>query len=59
MIHPLFSTIHKAKGKEFENIFLLLNDPLKNKEDKRIVYVAIQERRTICKYTTLKPIFHS
>jgi ATP-dependent DNA helicase RecQ len=42
MIHPLFSTIHKAKGKEFENIFLLLNDhPLKDEEDKRMVYVAI------------------
>jgi ATP-dependent DNA helicase RecQ len=36
------STIHKAKGKEFDNVFLLLNDhkPL-TEEDKRLLYVAI------------------
>lgn len=36
------STIHKSKGKEFENVFLMLsNHLLKNEEDKRLVYVAI------------------
>lgn len=36
------STIHKAKGKEFDNVFLLLNstDPLSD-ERKREIYVAI------------------
>ncbi|MCU7548333.1 RecQ family ATP-dependent DNA helicase [Chitinophagaceae bacterium LB-8] len=36
------STIHKAKGKEFDNVFLLLNNhkPL-SEEDKRLLYVAI------------------
>ena len=38
----IVSTIHKAKGKEFDNVFLLLNHtlPLSN-EKKREIYVAI------------------
>ena len=36
------STIHKAKGREFDNLFLMLeNYVLKDDEDKRLVYVAI------------------
>lgn len=36
------STIHKAKGKEFENVFLLLNDDCKYYESRlREIYVAI------------------
>lgn len=36
------STIHKAKGKEFDNVFLLLqNWYLNSEESKRLVYVAI------------------
>lgn len=36
------STIHKAKGKEFENIFLLLNDDCKQYNSRlREIYVAI------------------
>lgn len=36
------STIHKAKGKEFDNVFLLIDNfqPIQN-EDKRLLYVAI------------------
>lgn len=38
----LVSTMHKAKGKEFDNVFLLLNNyPLLTEEKKRVLYVAI------------------
>src|SRR5690606_26366673 len=38
----LVSTMHKAKGKEFDHVFLMLrNYPLKNEACKRVVYVAI------------------
>jgi len=38
----LVSTIHKAKGKEFDNVFLLLENfnPVSD-EDKRVLYVAM------------------
>jgi ATP-dependent DNA helicase RecQ len=36
------STIHKAKGKEFDNVFIMLDDcDLSNDEKKRQVYVAM------------------
>jgi len=35
------STIHKAKGREFDNVFLLLQQQIKNDEDIRKIYVAI------------------
>ena len=38
----LVSTMHKAKGKEFDNVFLLLNKyPLDTEEKKRVLYVAL------------------
>ncbi|RZL08959.1 MAG: hypothetical protein EOO89_22095, partial [Pedobacter sp.] len=38
----LVSTMHKAKGKEFDHVYLLLsNHTLKTESDKRVVYVAI------------------
>ncbi|MFO8054209.1 MAG: ATP-dependent helicase, partial [Bacteroidales bacterium] len=38
----LVSTIHKAKGKEFDNVFILLDgDKLSTEEKKRLLYVAI------------------
>lgn len=38
----LVSTMHKAKGKEFDNVFLLLNNyPLSSEEKMRVLYVAI------------------
>ncbi len=38
----LVSTMHKAKGKEFDNVFLLLNHyPLTTEEKKRVLYVAL------------------
>ncbi len=41
------STIHKAKGKEFDQVFLLLNSqPPKTNEDKRKVYVAITRAKS-------------
>lgn len=41
------STIHKAKGKEFDNVFLLLENfnPEKDK-DKRLLYVAMTRAKT-------------
>ena len=41
------STIHKAKGKEFDNVFLLLKNFTPNSnEDKRQLYVAITRAKT-------------
>ena len=38
----LVSTMHKSKGREFDNVFIMLNNyVLKNDEDKRLLYVAI------------------
>lgn len=38
----LVSTLHKAKGKEFDNVFLHLQDyPLINDENKRVLYVGM------------------
>jgi len=43
----LVSTMHKAKGREFDNVFLLLKDYyLINDEKKRAVYVAITRAKT-------------
>lgn len=40
------STIHKAKGKEFDNVFIMLeNCDLSSDENKRIVYVAMTRAR--------------
>ncbi len=42
----IVSTIHKAKGKEFDNVFLLLNDFNFSSDDKkRQVYVALTRAR--------------
>ena len=35
------STMHKAKGKEFDNVFLILIDPPKDDQDRRLLYVAL------------------
>lgn len=41
------STIHKAKGKEFENVFILLNDfDAHSEECKRQLYVAITRAKS-------------
>jgi ATP-dependent DNA helicase RecQ len=38
----LVSTMHKSKGKEFDNVFILLNNfPLHAEEKKRVLYVAM------------------
>ncbi|MEZ4993165.1 MAG: RecQ family ATP-dependent DNA helicase [Saprospiraceae bacterium] len=43
----LVSTMHKAKGKEFDNVFLLLDRyPLSSEEKKRVVYVAMTRAKT-------------
>ena len=41
------STIHKAKGKEFDNVFLMLdNVHLSNDEEKRLLYVALTRAKS-------------
>ena len=43
----LVSTMHKAKGREFDNVFLLLKDfYLTGDEKKRVVYVAITRAKS-------------
>jgi ATP-dependent DNA helicase RecQ len=38
----LVSTMHKSKGKEFDNVFILLNKfPLSSEEKKRVLYVTM------------------
>ncbi len=38
----LVSTMHKSKGKEFDNVFILLkNYPIQSEERKRVLYVAM------------------
>ena len=47
------STIHKAKGKEFDNVFLLLEDfDVSNDAQKRLLYVAItRAKQKLCIHT--------
>lgn len=43
----IVSTIHKAKGKEFDNVFLLLeNHNIQTDEDKRAIYVAMTRAKS-------------
>jgi ATP-dependent DNA helicase RecQ len=52
LYHPdknyiLVSTMHKAKGKEFENVFLLLeNFKISTTEKQRVLYVAMTRAKT-------------
>jgi len=42
----IVSTMHKAKGKEFDNVFILLNNyDLSSDEKKRLLYVAMTRAR--------------
>jgi len=47
------STIHKAKGKEFDNVFLMLQDfNVASDESKRLLYVAMtRAKRNLCIHT--------
>jgi ATP-dependent DNA helicase RecQ len=43
----LVSTIHKAKGKEFENVFLMLNNfDILTEENKRLLYVGFTRAKS-------------
>lgn len=43
----IVSTVHKAKGKEFDNVFVLLSAlDIRSDEDKRTFYVAITRAKT-------------
>jgi len=49
----MVSTIHKAKGKEFDNVWLLLeNFSLQKAEARRALYVAVTRARTGWSFTT-------
>jgi len=42
------STMHKAKGKEFDNVFIMLNNYLANTDEKkRVLYVALTRARNL------------
>lgn len=52
------STMHKAKGKEFENVFLLLEGfDIGKDENKRVLYVAITRAKQNLEIHTNCPIF--
>jgi ATP-dependent DNA helicase RecQ len=54
----LVSTMHKAKGKEFDHVFLLLdNYPLTDDARKRAVYVALTRARHTLVIHTNRPAF--
>jgi ATP-dependent DNA helicase RecQ len=56
----LVSTMHKAKGKEFDHVFLLLrNYPLVKESNKRVVYVAITRAKKSLHIHTDQPYFDS
>jgi ATP-dependent DNA helicase RecQ len=40
------STMHKAKGREFDNVFLLVTQPPQDDDDRRLLYVALTRTRT-------------
>lgn len=43
----LVSTMHKAKGREFDNVFIMLKDyKLLSEEDKRLLYVAMTRAKS-------------
>ncbi|WPP51787.1 RecQ family ATP-dependent DNA helicase [Catalinimonas niigatensis] len=54
----LVSTMHKAKGKEFDHVFLLLNDyVLSDEASKRVIYVAITRAKASLFVHTKQDIF--
>jgi ATP-dependent DNA helicase RecQ len=40
------STMHKAKGREFDNVFLLFTQPPQDDNERRLLYVALTRART-------------
>ena len=54
----LVSTMHKSKGKEFDNVFVLLDDfDIMEDERKRVLYVAITRAKTHLEIHTNRPHF--
>ncbi|MEO8067586.1 MAG: RecQ family ATP-dependent DNA helicase [Flavobacteriales bacterium] len=54
----LVSTMHKSKGREFDNVFVLLDDqPLDTDEHKRLLYVACTRAKERLVLHTLGPKF--
>ncbi len=62
-IHPeqdvvLVSTMHKSKGREFDNVFVLLDDqPMDSDEDKRLHYVACTRAKERLVVHAIGPMF--
>jgi ATP-dependent DNA helicase RecQ len=54
----LVSTMHKAKGKEFDQVFLLLDRyPLQTEEKRRVLYVALTRAKDHLFIHTNRPLF--
>ncbi|HMQ60158.1 MAG TPA: RecQ family ATP-dependent DNA helicase [Flavilitoribacter sp.] len=52
----LVSTMHKAKGKEFDNVFLMLNKfPIHDEEKERALYVAVTRAKNSLFIHTNRP----
>jgi ATP-dependent DNA helicase RecQ len=52
----LVSTMHKAKGREFDNVFVLLDEqPMVREEDKRLLYVACTRAKERLVVHSLQP----
>lgn len=65
VIHPeqgtvLVSTMHKSKGREFDNVFVLLPEhPIDNESDKRLLYVACTRAKTSLVLHSIGPAFQA
>lgn len=58
MERVLVSTMHKSKGKEFDHVFLLLNNyQLSDEASKRVVYVAITRAKSSLHIHSKQDIF--
>jgi ATP-dependent DNA helicase RecQ len=53
------STIHKSKGREFGNVFIMLNQQVNSEQDKRALYVAMTRAKHNLVINTNQHLFDS
>jgi ATP-dependent DNA helicase RecQ len=52
------STIHKSKGRQFSNVFIMLNHGVYTEQDKRALYVAMTRAQNNLVINTNQDVFH-